>query len=369
MLKLKLRIEDYELGVCLGQGSVGEIFSATEKSSEKQVAIKILMLAVSQDTIIRSRFEREIVILERLRHRNIVEVYGGGITGGRVFYAMEYVDAGSVKELLVKYGKLPWDEVASIARQVCSALQYAHNHGIVHRDLKPANLFLMRDGSVKLGDFGIARDMRASDLTQQGLTVGTHAYMSPEQINADSQIDGKADLYSLGCVLFELLVGHPPFQAANFAQLFEQQLRKPAPRVKSFVPEVPQAMDDIIDQLLAKAPEDRPFNARAVQGIMISILDEAEAAATLALADSQIAAGKVKADASIAKAETCRVDVVSNFGADVGAHEVTDVGQKQLSRRLSETPDRRRSIAIVILIIGAILGLIIWSMAVGPART
>jgi serine/threonine protein kinase len=365
MLKLKLRIEEYELGVCLGQGSVGEIFSATEKISEKQVAIKILLLAVSQDPIIRSRFEREIVILERLRHRNIVEVYGGGITSGRVFYVMEYVDAGSVKELLVKYGKLPWTEVASIARQVCSALQYAHNHGIVHRDLKPANLFLMRDGSVKLGDFGIARDMRASDLTQQGLTVGTHAYMSPEQINADSQIDGKADLYSLGCVLFELLVGHPPFQAANFAQLFEQQLRKPAPRVKSFVPEVPQAMDDIIDQLLAKAPEDRPFNARAVQGTMISILDEAQAAASLALADSQIADGKVKVDASIAAAETCRIDV----GGDVGAHEATDVGQKQLSRRLAKNLEQKRSTAMVIMIIAAILGLIIWSMAVGPART
>ncbi len=360
MLKLKLRIEDYELGACLGQGSVGEIFAATEKSTEKQVAIKILLLAVSQDPVIRSRFEREIVILERLRHRNIVEVYGGGITNGRVFYAMEYVDAGSVKELLIKYQKLPWTEVASIARQVCSALQYAHNHGIVHRDLKPANLFLMRDGSVKLGDFGIARDMRASELTQQGLTVGTHAYMSPEQINADSQIDGKADLYSLGCVLFELLVGHPPFQGTNFAQLFEQQLRKPAPRVKSFVPEVPEAMDDIIDQLLAKAPEDRPFNARAVQGIMMSILEDAKASATLALANTQAATGKIAISTTSPEPETCRVDV--------GAHEATDVGQKQLSERLADTPDRTRSISFVVLVIVVLIGLVIWSMAVGPAR-
>jgi len=358
MLKLKLRFEDYELGGSLGQGTVGEIYSAIEKSTEKTVALKILQLGVSQDPMIRSRFEREIVILERLRHRNIVEVYGGGITNGRVFYVMEYVDAGSVKELLVKYGKLTWPEVASIARQVCSALQYAHNHGIVHRDLKPANLFLTRDGTVKLGDFGIARDTRSSDLTDQGITVGTHAYMSPEQITTDSQINGKADLYSLGCVLFELLAGRPPFLGVNFAQLFEQQLRTPAPRVKTLVPDVPQVMDDIINQLLEKSPQDRPFNARAVQGIMISVLNDAEAAATLPAANSERAHEAEKAD-STAATETCRIDV--------GASQTPDVGKQQLSKRLADSLDRKRSIVVAVLVLLAIVGLILWSMISKPS--
>jgi len=356
MLKLKLRFDDYELGGSLGQGTVGEIYSATEKSTEKVVAMKILQLGVSQDPLIRSRFEREIVILERLRHRNIVEVYGGGITHGRVFYVMEYVDAGSVKELLVKFGRLPWPEVASIARQVCSALQYAHNHGIVHRDLKPANLFLTRDGTVKLGDFGIARDTRSSDLTDQGLTVGTHAYMSPEQITADSNINGKADLYSLGCVLFELLTGRPPFLGVNFAQLFEQQLRTPAPRVKSLVPDVPQAMDDIVNQLLAKAPEDRPFNARTVQGTMIEVLEDADAAIELAKTQN-IKAIELKGEPNV-DPKTCRIDV--------GAGQTTDVGKEQLSKRLADTPDRQRSLVVAMLILVCIIGLLIWSVAVGP---
>jgi serine/threonine protein kinase len=184
--------------------------------------------------------------------------------------------------------------------------------------------------------------------------------MSPEQINADSKIDGKADLYSLGCVLFELLVGHPPFQGTNFAQLFEQQLRKPAPRVKSFVPEVPQALDDIIDQLLAKSPEDRPFNARAVQGVMMSILDDAHIAANLAIAPRPITTGKIALDPVIAEPEACRVDV--------GAHEVTDIGQQQLSQRLTDSTDRKRSLAFVFLVIVVLVGLVVWSMAVGPAR-
>ncbi len=274
--------------------------------------------------MIRSRFEREIGILEKLRHPNIIEVYGGGDMNGQLFYAMEYVDAGSVKELLVQYGTLPWKEVATIARQVCSALQYAHNHGIIHRDLKPANLFLTKDGSVKLGDFGIARDTRSSDLTDHGLTVGTHAYMSPEQITADARISGKADLYALGCVLFEMLSGHPPFQGVNFAQLFEQHLRQPAPRIKSVVPDVPQGMDDIIDQCLRKSPDERPFNARQVQGVMISLVEVPVPAALTPEKESPLAI----------PADVTHKEIPATCSLDVGADHTVDSGQEQLSKRL-----------------------------------
>lgn len=320
MWKLQLRIDDFELGKSLGQGTVGEIFAAKQRSTGRDVALKILLPTVSQDKVIRSRFEREIVILERLRHPHIIEVLGGGEMGSQLFYAMELVDAGSVKELLQKYERLPWTEVASIAKQVCSALQYAHNHGIIHRDLKPANVFLTQAGSVKLGDFGIARDMRSSELTDQGLTVGTHAYMSPEQITADARMNGKTDLYALGCMLFEMLVGRPPFQGNNFAQLFEQHLRKPAPRVSEFVQGVPPELDDIIHQLLEKNPDDRPFNARQVQGIMIKILE-----------NLKLASPATDASAAAAEAETCRVDV--------GADQTVDPGQAELSHRLKAGRD------------------------------
>jgi len=323
MLHYSFRIKDFQLGVSLGLGTVGEIFAATEISTGRQVALKILLPAVSQDRLIRTRFEREIGILEKLRHPNIVEVYGGGEVDGRLFYAMELVNAGTVKDLLLRFNTLPWTEVATISKQVCSALQYAHNHGIIHRDLKPANLFLTREGHVKLGDFGIARDMRSNDITDQGLTVGTHAYMSPEQITADARISGKTDLYALGCVMFEMLVGRPPFQGTNFAQLFEQHLRSPAPRVRDLAYEVPTRMDETIHQLLQKSPDDRPFNARHVQGIMFELLDSPQAKEMVGKRKWEVAAETEPTLPS----ETCSIDV--------GADETIDVGQSLLSKRLT----------------------------------
>ncbi len=270
----RLSLDDIQLGVPLGVGTVGEVLSGHLKKTGEPVAVKLLLLSLSADELVRARFEREMLILQKLNHPNIIRYYGGGKHDGRLFYAMEAVDGGTVKDLLERFDRLSWREVASIARQVCSALQHAHNHGIIHRDLKPGNLFLDQAGNIKLGDFGIARDTHSADLTHHGLTVGTHAYMSPEQIVGSANISGKADLYSLGCVLFELLTGQKPFQGPNFAVLFEQHLHKAPPKATDFVPDCPQALSDVILQLLAKDPEDRPFNARAVQGEMMELLSE-----------------------------------------------------------------------------------------------
>ena len=270
---LSAQIDDYEIGEVIGVGTVGTIYSATAKGSGELVAIKKLHPGVCQDPLIRARFKRETVIMERLRHPNIVLSYGGGDDDGQLFYVMELVDGGTVKGLLQTKGAFRWPIVVEIARQVSSALQFAHNHGVIHRDLKPGNLFLSRDGEVKLGDFGIARDLRGTDITSSGMTVGTHAYMAPEQITGDASVSGKADLYSLGCCLFEMLVGRTPFQGDNFAQLFEQHLRSEPPHVRNFVPDCPVELDAIIFKLLAKDPEDRPFNARQVQAVMLQ-LDE-----------------------------------------------------------------------------------------------
>jgi serine/threonine protein kinase len=185
---------------------------------------------------------------------------------------MEPIESGTVQDILQRFGAMPWQEVASIGRQVSSALQHAHNQGIIHRDLKPSNLFITESGQIKLGDFGIAHDTQSADLTNQGLTVGTHAYMSPEQITG-GQINGKADLYSLGCVLFELLTGHKPFQGTNFAVLFEQHLRTKAPRVSEFVADCPEELVDTVAHCLEKDPDKRPFNARAIQAVMLKLFD------------------------------------------------------------------------------------------------
>lgn len=271
----------FELGEKLGTGTVGVVYRATSPSIDVPMAVKILHPNVSDDENIVERFEREIMITERLEHPHIVKHYGGGQLDGQFFYAMQLLEHGTLKERIRRHGPVPWPQAAAYAVQIASALQHAHNHGIIHRDLKPSNLFFDSDGGLVLGDFGIARDTFDADITAHGITVGTYAYMSPEQIKADGKISGMADLYSLGCVMFEMLTGHPPFAGANFAQVWDQHLSKQPPLVRDTTDkhgqpiECPPWLDDLIQSLLAKDANDRPHSARAVQGVLLEhLLDE-----------------------------------------------------------------------------------------------
>ena len=153
------------------------------------------------------RFVREVAIVERLNHPNIVRHYDCGLADDRIYFAMELVDCGTLKDVLRQRGKLPWREAVECAMQICAALDHAHQVGVIHRDLKPANLFLAEDGRVKVGDFGLARDLNNSRLTLDGQTVGTCRYMPPEQIAGDAELTGATDLYAVGCILYEMLVG------------------------------------------------------------------------------------------------------------------------------------------------------------------
>ncbi|QDU58908.1 serine/threonine protein kinase [Aeoliella mucimassa] len=258
----------FKLGERLGMGTVGVVYQATSPDIDEPVALKLLHPNVSGDENIVNRFEREIMIMERLNHPHIVKHYGGGIMDGQHFYAMQLLDHGSLKDRLQEQGPLPWPQVAVYTIQIASALQHAHNHGIVHRDLKPSNLFFDEKGNLVLGDFGIARDTHSAEFTDHGMTVGTYAYMAPEQITADSHLGPKADLYSLGCVMYEMLTGSPPFKGANFAQVWEQHLnRDPEPLAKHGV-DCPEWLESLVRQLLEKVPHDRPFSARTVQGYL-----------------------------------------------------------------------------------------------------
>ncbi len=267
-------IDDYELRDVLGVGTVGTIYLGVHRQSGQRVAVKRLHASVCKDPLIRARFKREMSILGRVRHRNIVAYYGGGNDGQSLYYIMEVVDGGTVKEVLESTGPLPWTAVAELGVQICSALQWAHNHGVVHRDLKPGNLFLSRQADLKLGDFGIARDLTRSDLSANGFTVGTHAYMAPEQITGDASISGKADLYALGCCLFEMLTGRKPFTGENYAQLFDQHFKQDPPSVIGLGVDCPAELDALIVRLLAKHADDRPFNARQVQAELLQMLED-----------------------------------------------------------------------------------------------
>lgn len=267
-------LKSFQLGETLGVGTVGTIRRAVDKATRQDVALKILQPAVSQDETIRLRFEREIEVLHKLDHPNIVACYDHGIDDQRLFYSMEVVEGGTLKELLKKRGKLRIEEAIECGWQLCSALQHIHNHGIVHRDLKPSNVYLTVNGLIKLGDFGIALDTGATEITDQGLTVGSYLYMSPEQIRGERSISYQADLYAIGCLLYELVTGEPPYTGSNFARIFDQHLSSEPPSARKKVPDCPALLDDLIRSLLSKDPDDRPINARSVQGVLAEILSE-----------------------------------------------------------------------------------------------
>ena len=266
------RIGPFILGRQIGAGGMGIVYLATYVETGKQVAVKILPPALSEDVKMLKRFEREIGILKRLKHPNIVKYYGGGTHEGQRWYAMEYVDGGSLYDILQKRKRLTWDQTIQVGRQLTAALEQAHNAGIIHRDLKPGNLFVTKKGHIKLGDFGIARDTEATALTAAGKTVGTYAYMAPEQIQGNAPISGKTDLYATGCLLYELLVGETPFVSQNPAEMLMMHLNDYPYNLHEKGIECPLALDQLVERLLQKNPDDRPYDALAVNTELEEIL-------------------------------------------------------------------------------------------------
>ena len=338
----ELNLDDYLIGETLGVGTVGKVMQATHKETGKQYALKWLHPSVSQQPLIVSRFEREMEVLEKLNHPHIIRYHGGGRRAEQLYFLMELVEGGTIRELVDAGGRFTWQETAECGRQIASALQHAHNHGIIHRDLKPSNVFLTSDGKCKLGDFGIARDLHAGNLTDAGLTVGTYAYMPPELVKGERAITGLVDLYSLGCMLFELLTGRTPYVGDNFAQIFEQHLKSKPPSPSEFGAQCPRGMENLIDQLLAKDPEQRPFNARTVQGVLGEICAEAGVSSREELDDEQ--------------------------GADKAARSVRVI-QDSLKRRIAEKGSNPHDISTkkLVAVISVVLAVIViaW-LATGP---
>lgn len=255
----------FEVGDRIGIGGMGIVYRAIYTKNGAHVALKILSPDVSDSDSLQRRFEREISILKRLQHPNIVKYYGGGKFGSQRFYAMELVEGGSVEGYLRKKQRLPWEEALEITMQVAKALEHAHDAGVIHRDLKPGNLLMTAGNVIKLTDFGIARDTTATALTAAGKTVGTYAYMAPEQIRGKPPVDKKTDLYALGCVLFELIAGETPFNSENQGEMLMMHLQEEPTRITSLVPDCPIFVEDLIFKLLEKDPENRVFDALALQ--------------------------------------------------------------------------------------------------------
>lgn len=267
-------IGPFELEDQLGAGGMGVVYRAKYTKTGQRVALKVLSPGLQEDEKLIARFTRELEILKKLKHPNIVQCYGGGRLGTQRFYAMELVEGGSLSELLRRKGKFDWQQVIEYGMQICAALEHAHENGIVHRDLKPANLMLDKTGKIKLADFGLARISDATALTAAGKTLGTFAYMAPEQISGSSPITAKTDLYAFGVVLYELVTGKTPFQTETTAELLMQHLTKKPPRVCTEVLDCPIWLEKVILHLMEKEPEKRPRDALAVEQALREVTEK-----------------------------------------------------------------------------------------------
>ncbi|NLY00521.1 MAG: serine/threonine protein kinase [Rhodopirellula sp.] len=254
------RLGPYRILRTLGRGGMGTVYEGINEETNESAAVKSLSPALSQEEDFRQRFEIEIETLRKLRHPNIVRLFGFGEQDGQLYYAMELVDGQSLEEELKQGRRFNWREVTVIGIEMCRALRHAHDRGIIHRDIKPANLLLDRSGQVKLSDFGIARLFGITRLTAVGNVLGTVEYMAPEQADA-KPVGPRSDLYSLGGVLFALLAGRPPFKAHSLPEMLDLQRSAIPDPVSRHAGGVPNELEAIIAQLLEKDPERRPPNA------------------------------------------------------------------------------------------------------------
>ena len=259
----------YQVGRELGRGGMACVYLARDTKHGRDVAIKVIRQELSM-SLAHERFLREIEIAARLRHPNIVPLYDSGEVDGMLYFVMPYEEGPSLGERLEKEGALPLADGLSVLRDVGRALAYAHEHGVVHRDVKPDNVMLSGDAAV-VTDFGIAKAVTAAlgeaadaTLTQTGSSVGTPAYIAPEQATGDPSTDHRADIYSFGCLAYAVLTGHPPFRGYGAHEVIASHLTTVPPLVSEVRPELPAAVATLVARCLEKDPGARPQSAREI---------------------------------------------------------------------------------------------------------
>ncbi|MGH3009924.1 MAG: Stk1 family PASTA domain-containing Ser/Thr kinase [Gaiellaceae bacterium] len=270
----------------LGAGGMADVYLAEDQELGRRVAIKILNGRHANDDQFIERFRREAKNAAALNHPNIVSIYDRGEAEETYYIAMEYLDGRSLKELIVGHGPAPVNVAVEYARQILSALRFAHRHGIVHRDIKPHNVLVDREGRVKVTDFGIAR-AGTSQMTEAGSIVGTAQYLSPEQARG-TEVDQRSDLYSLGVVLYELLTGETPFEGDTPVEIAMKHLSavpKPPSQLRK---DVPRDLDMVVMRALAKDPAHRYQNAEEMEADLERVLRGAPVAAATSDSATQV---------------------------------------------------------------------------------
>lgn len=247
----------------IGRGGMATVFLADDLKHHRHVAVKVLHSEIAS-TIGADRFLREVEVVASLNHPRILPLYDSGEANGFLYFVMPYVQGESLRARMLREGPLPIDDALTITRQVASALGYAHSRDVIHRDVKPENIML-HEGEAMIADFGIALVLneKTGRITEGGFAVGTPAYMSPEQSLGESDVDARSDIYSLACVLYEMLSGEPPYTAPNAQALLAKRLVDPVPSVRRVRGAVPANVDQALTKALAKSPPDRFATATA----------------------------------------------------------------------------------------------------------
>ncbi len=275
----------------IGEGGMASVYRARHKLTDKQLAVKIMNPMLASDAIVRERFRREARSAQKLAHPNIIEIFDQGDTeDGTAYIAMELLQGESLAQVISR-GLFDIDRAVHVMVQIARGLARAHDLDVIHRDIKPENIFLCRrdDGSdlVKLLDFGIAKSRQDSRLTGQGELFGTPQYMAPERIIGRDPA-APSDIYALGVVFFEMLTGELPFNAPDVATFFVKHMEEPPPFVRSLNPRVNVMLEDLVQRMLAKNPDERPVDAHRVHQILLDVIREREAVAPPSAEDEMV---------------------------------------------------------------------------------
>ncbi|HYO35066.1 MAG TPA: Stk1 family PASTA domain-containing Ser/Thr kinase [Geodermatophilus sp.] len=284
--------ERYEIGGVLGRGGMAEVHRGRDLRLGREVAVKVLRSDLARDPSFQVRFRREAQAAASLNHPAIVAVYDTGedrtTSGATPYIVMEYVEGDTLRDVLRREGVLPPDRAMSLTADICAALDFSHRNGIVHRDVKPGNVMITPDGSVKVMDFGIARAVSdsAATMTSTAAVIGTAQYLSPEQARGES-VDARSDVYSVGCLLFELVTGAPPFTGDSPVSVAYQHVRED-PRLPSSVnPAVPAELDAIVLKALSKNPANRYQSAAEMRNDLLRALAGQRVEATPVMGDDE----------------------------------------------------------------------------------
>ncbi len=261
----------YDLEREIAGGGMGVVFAARAVGTAQAVAVKVLRPEIAR-IVGPERFLREITILRRLAHPHIVPLLDAGAAGGLPYLVMPYVPGPTLRDRIAGApAGLPIDEMRAVARDVAAALDYAHAAGVVHRDIKPENILLPAAGGAVVTDFGLARAVEVAGgdaISSSGLELGTPAYTSPEQASGTCLVDGRADIYALGCVLYEMLAGEPPFGGPTARAILARHAAEPPRSLRIVRKDVPGAVERAIQAALAKTPATRPASGAALAALL-----------------------------------------------------------------------------------------------------